>query len=37
MDFVSVRQMLNREFPELVARLEGEQKKVIKRRPGAAP
>src|SRR5574341_76023 len=31
----SVRQLLNSEFPDLVARLEGEQvKKVIKRRPG---
>ena len=36
MEFASVRQLLSREFPELVARLaEGEQaKKVIKRRPG---
>ncbi len=35
-EFASVRQLLNSEFPELVARLvEGEQvKKVIKRRPG---
>ena len=35
-EFTSVRDLLNREFPELVARLaEGEQvKKVIKRRPG---
>jgi hypothetical protein len=35
-EFASVRQLMNREFPELVARLaEGEQvKKVIKRRPG---
>ncbi len=34
-EFVSVRELLNREFPELVTRLaEGEQvKKVIKRRP----
>jgi len=34
-EFASVRQLLNREFPELVARLvDGEQvKKVIKRRP----
>lgn len=37
-EFASVRQLLHREFPELVARLaEGEQaKKVIKRRPGTA-
>ena len=37
LDFAAVRQLLNGEFPELVARLtEGEQvKKVIKRRPGA--
>ncbi len=37
-EFASVRQLLNKEFPELVARLaEGEQaKKVIKRRPGTA-
>jgi hypothetical protein len=37
-EFASVRQMLNKEFPELVARLaEGEQaRKVIKRRPGTA-
>ena len=36
-EFASVRQLLNREFPELVARLaEGEQvKKVIKHRPGS--
>lgn len=36
LEFASVRQLLNREFPELVARLaQGEQvKKVIKRRPG---
>ncbi len=35
-DFASVRQLLNGEFPELVAQLSaGEQaKKVIKRRPG---
>ncbi len=35
-EFSSVRELLNREFPELVARLaEGEQvRKVIKRRPG---
>jgi hypothetical protein len=35
-EFASVRQLLNREFPELVDRLtEGEQlKRVIKRRPG---
>ncbi len=35
-EFASVRELLNREFPELVARLaEGDQtKKVIKRRPG---
>lgn len=35
-DYAAVRQLLNREFPELVARLaEGEQaRKVIKRRPG---
>ncbi len=34
-EFASVRQLLNKEFPELVARLvDGEQvKKVIKRRP----
>ncbi len=34
-EFASVRELLNREFPELVARLaEGDQvKKVIKRRP----
>lgn len=37
-DFSAVRQLLNREFPELAARLAaGEQtSKVIKRRPGAA-
>jgi len=37
-EYASVRELLNREFPELVARLaEGEQvKKVIKRRPGTA-
>lgn len=36
MDFAAVRQLVNREFPELAARLaEGEQaRKVIKRRPG---
>ncbi len=36
-EFASVRELLNREFPELVARLaEGEQvKKVIKRRAAA--
>lgn len=35
-DFAAVRQLLNTEFPELVARLaQGEQvRKVIKRRPG---
>ena len=35
-DFDSVRQLLNREFPELVAQLAGEEqaRKVIKRRPG---
>lgn len=34
-DYAAVRQVLNREFPELVAQLAGEQgKKVIKRRPG---
>lgn len=35
-EYASVRQLLNREFPELVAELaEGEQaRKVIKRRPG---
>ena len=35
MDFAAVRQLVNREFPELGARLaEGEQdRKVIKRRP----
>jgi hypothetical protein len=35
-EFASVRQLLNREFPELVARLAEEEqvKKVIKRRPG---
>ncbi len=35
-DFAAVRQMLNREFPELAARLaSGENaRKVIKRRPG---
>jgi hypothetical protein len=35
-EFTSVRQLLNSEFPELVTRLsEGDQvKKVIKRRPG---
>ena len=35
-DYAAVRQLLNREFPELVARIaEGEQaRKVIKRRPG---
>jgi len=36
-EYASVRQLLNREFPELVAELaNGEQaRKVIKRRPGA--
>jgi len=36
LDFTAVRQLLNSEFPELVARLaSGEQaRKVIKRRPG---
>lgn len=35
-DFAAVRQLLNGEFPELVARLTegGEARKVIKRRPG---
>ena len=34
-DFAAVRQLVNREFPELAARLaEGEAGKVIKRRPG---
>ena len=35
-DYTAVRQVLNREFPELATRLsEGEQaRKVIKRRPG---
>jgi len=35
-DYAAVRQLLNREFPELVARLAGgeEARKVIKRRPG---
>lgn len=35
-DFTAVRQLLNREFPELVARLAegGPGNKVIKRRPG---
>src|SRR5512137_2756117 len=35
-DYAAVRQLLNREFPELAARLaEGDQtRKVIKRRPG---
>lgn len=38
MDYASVRLLLNKEFPELVARLaNGEQaRKVIKRRPGTA-
>jgi len=38
MDFTEVRQLLNREFPELVAELaQGERaRKVIKRRPGTA-
>jgi len=38
MDFAAVRQLVNREFPELVAELaDGEQaRKVIKRRPGTA-
>lgn len=37
-EYASVRQLLNSEFPELVARLaDGEQaRKVIKRRPGTA-
>lgn len=37
-DYAAVRQLLQREFPELAARLvEGEQsRKVIKRRPGEA-
>jgi hypothetical protein len=37
-DYAAVRQLLNKEFPELVARLaDGEQAgKVIKRRPGTA-
>ncbi len=37
-EFASVRELLNREFPELVARLAEEEhvKKVIKRRPGTA-
>jgi hypothetical protein len=36
MDFAAVRQLVNREFPELAARFaDGEQaRKVIKRRPG---
>lgn len=35
-EFAAVRQLVNREFPELVAQLDGEQaRKVIKRRPGA--
>ncbi len=35
-EFASVRQLLNREFPELVARLAEEERsiRVIKRRPG---
>lgn len=35
-EYASVRQMLNKEFPELVARLAEEERarKVIKRRPG---
>lgn len=35
-DFAAVRQMLNREFPELAAKLAGGEtaRKVIKRRPG---
>ena len=34
-EYASVRQLLNREFPELVAGLaEGDARKVIKRRPG---
>jgi hypothetical protein len=37
-DYEGVRQMLNREFPELVAQLADSEsvKKVIKRRPGTA-
>ena len=37
-EYASVRQLLNKEFPELAARFSvGEQaRKVIKRRPGAA-
>lgn len=37
-DYAAARQLLNREFPELVTRLtaEGQGTKVIKRRPGAA-
>lgn len=37
-DYAAVRHLLNREFPELVARLsaEGQGAKVIKRRSGAA-
>ncbi len=34
-DFASVRQLLNQEFPELVAQLADQTGKVIKRRPGA--
>jgi hypothetical protein len=36
MDFDAVRQLVKREFPELVAQLaEGDSRKVIKRRPGS--
>lgn len=37
-DYTAVRQMLNREFPELAPRLVdgGQARKVIKRRPGEA-
>lgn len=34
-DFASVRQLLNQEFPDLVAQLADQARKVIKRRPGA--
>ncbi len=34
MEYASVRHLLNREFPELVAELAGGEGKVIKRRPG---
>jgi hypothetical protein len=33
-EYASVRQLLNREFPELVAGLANREGKVIKRRPG---